>query len=117
MKKRFGILNLFLMLTVLSSMLLQSVHSYDHLLSQVTEKKCRHISNSKSQITHQHHNQEHCFVCDFTLGSFIPSGNQIFETPKIVITTGITFYDSKSIIEFFKGSLFSLRGPPLVYNI
>jgi hypothetical protein len=114
MKKRFGILNLFLMLAVLSSMLLQSVHSYEHILRQVAEKKCTHPSDSKSQITHQHHNLEHCFVCQFALSSFIPSGNQSFQTPKISIKTGIIFYDSKSITQFFKGSLFSLRGPPLV---
>jgi hypothetical protein len=112
MKKRFGILNLFLMLAVLSSMLLQSVHSYEHILRQATEKKCHHLSNSTSQITHQHHNLEHCFVCDFAFSSFIPSGNTNFQAPKIIIASGTPFSDAFVIAQFFKGSLFTLRAPP-----
>jgi hypothetical protein len=112
MKKRFGILNLFLMLAVLSSMLLQSVHSYEHIFRQATEKKCHHISNSKSQITHQHHNLEHCFVCDFAFSSFIASGNTHYQTPKIVIASETPFSDALVITQFFKGSLFALRAPP-----
>jgi PP-loop superfamily ATP-utilizing enzyme len=112
MKKRFGILNMFLMLAVLSSMLLQSVHSYEHILRQATEKKCHHTSNSKSQITHQHHNLEHCFVCDFAFSSFIITRKTNFETPKTVIASGTPFSDAFAITQFFKGSLFSLRAPP-----
>jgi hypothetical protein len=113
MKNKIGIVHLFLTLAVLLAMLLQSVHSYEHVLEQATEKKCLHSSNSKSQITHKHRNLEHCLVCDFAFSSFISSKTVAFQILKIEIATGISFSDSKSITQFFKGSLFALRAPPI----
>lgn len=113
MKKKFVILNTFLALAVLFAMGFQSVHSFEHLAQQLSEKKCHHESTSKQQITHQHHNLDHCFVCNFSLSSFIAADISSFEFQKTNFPSGYTFFKSREITQFFKGSLFALRAPPV----
>jgi hypothetical protein len=112
MKKKFVILNSFLMFAVLFSMLFQYVHSYEHLAKQLSEKECAHKYNSSQEITHQHHNFENCFVCNFTVSTFISSDIALFEFKKIIIPSGYSLFNSREITQFFKGSLFALRAPP-----
>ena len=112
MKKKFVIINFLLAIVVLFSILFQSVHSYEHLIKQVSEKHCHDKPTSDSQITHQHHNFDHCFVCDSILGGFIAPSISQFQITKNQIATGYSFLDSKEIVNFFKGSLFALRAPP-----
>jgi hypothetical protein len=112
MKKKFVILNFFLVFAVLFSMLFQYVHSYQHLRKQLSEKECAHKYSSSQEITHQHHNFDNCFVCNFTVSTFISSGITVFGFKKIKFPTGYSFFNSKEITQFFKGSLFALRAPP-----
>ena len=112
MKKKFVILNSCLMIAVLFAILLQYVHSYEHLAMQLSERKCHHKFNSSKEITHQHHNFDRCFVCDFTLSTFISSDISHFEFKKVNIPSGYSFFKSRAIPHFFKGSLFALRAPP-----
>ena len=112
MKKKSVILNSFLMFAVLFAILLQYVHSYEHLAKQLYEKKCFHKYNSGKEITHQHHNYDRCFVCDFTLSSFISAEISHFEFKKINIPSGYSFFKYGETSQFFKGSLFALRAPP-----
>jgi len=100
------------MTVVLASMLVQSVHSYEHFKAEASEKICLHKHNSDKDITHQHHNLDHCFVCEFTFASFITKDFQSFEFYKTITPTAYTFFYSKQITQFFRGSLFSHRGPP-----
>jgi len=113
MKKKFVLLNYFLMVAVLFSMLFQSFHSYEHLAKQLSQEVCNHKYNSSKEITHQHHNYDRCFVCDFTLSSFVSTEIHHFEFKKINIPSGYSFYKSREITQFFKGSLFALRAPPI----
>lgn len=113
MKKKFVIVNFLLALAVLFAMLFQSVHSFEHLSQQFSEKECHHNYTSKQEITHQHHNFDHCFVCDFKMSHFTYSGFSNFEFNNTIISSGYTFFESKEITEFFKGSLFALRAPPV----
>lgn len=113
MKKRFVILNSFLALAVLFAMLFQTVHSYEHLAQQLLEKKCHHSSSSKHEITHQHHNFDHCYVCDFNVSNFISAEITSCEFQDVIIPSGYTFFKSREITQFFKGSLFALRAPPV----
>ncbi|MEN9488453.1 MAG: hypothetical protein RL494_718 [Bacteroidota bacterium] len=112
MKKKFVIINSLLAIVVLFSILFQSLHSYEHLVKQISEKHCHHKPTSGAQITHQHHNFDHCFVCDFTLGSFISASISSYQCIKSPISTGYSFAYAKEITNFFKGSLFALRAPP-----
>lgn len=112
MQKKFIIVNSFLALAILFVVLFQSVHSFEHLAKQLSEKKCDHKYTSSQEITHQHHNFDHCFVCNFTVSNFISSDISYFEFKKIIIPSGYTFFKSREITQFFKGSLFALRAPP-----
>jgi hypothetical protein len=112
MKKKFVILNSFLMFAVLFAMLFQYVHSYEHIAKQLSEKKCDHKYTSSHEITHQHQNFDNCFVCNFTLSTFISSDISYFEFKKITFPSGYSFFKSREITHFFIGSLFALRAPP-----
>jgi len=116
MKKKVVIINYSLMLAVLFAMLFQSFHSYEHLAKQLIEKKCYHKYNSSKEITHQHHSFDNCFVCHFTISNFISSGISHFEFKEIKISTGCSFFENREITQFFKGSLFALRAPP-IFNV
>jgi hypothetical protein len=100
------------MFAVLFAMLFQYVHSYEHMTKQLSEKKCYHKYTSSKEITHQHIHFDHCFVCGFTLSSFLESDISHFEFKKITISSGYSFFKSREITQFFKGSLFALRAPP-----
>jgi hypothetical protein len=113
MKKRLVILNSLLALAVLFSILFQSMHSYEHVAKQLSEKKCLHKYTSSKEITHQHHNFDNCFVCHFTLSNFISSDVSQFKFKKITIPSRYSLFNSKEITQFFKGSLFALRAPPI----
>jgi hypothetical protein len=112
MKKKSGILNSFLMLVVLFAFVLQYVHSYNHLATQLTEKNCHHKYLSSKEITHQHHNYDHCFVCDFTLSSFISSGIMSFDFKNNSTPSCYCMFKTNNLTQFFSGSLFALRAPP-----
>ena len=50
--------------------------------------------------------------CDFTLSSFVSAEIYHFEFQKTTFPTRYSFFKSREITQFFKGSLFSLRAPP-----
>jgi hypothetical protein len=95
-------------------MLFQSIHSFEHLSQQISEKKCHHKYTSSKEITHQHHNFDDCFVCHFSVSNFVSSGTFNFECQKTTFPSGYSFFKSKEITQFFKGSLFALRAPPTI---
>lgn len=99
------------MLTVLFSILFQSVHSYEHFLDQETS----FVNNSddgSSKIQTLDHNHEKCFVCEFTLSNFIATEFATFK-PQFTAEAfaKVNFYKTETP-ETFSGSLFSHRGPP-----
>ncbi|QBN19493.1 hypothetical protein [Flavobacterium nackdongense] len=112
MKKQFVIANAFLTVAVLFSMLFQFVHSYGHLAKQLSEKECHHKYTSSQEITHQHHAFDYCFVCHFSVSSFVASETPHFQFQKTTLATEYSFFKSKEITQRFKGSLFALRAPP-----
>jgi hypothetical protein len=113
MKKKFVIINAFLAIAVLFSMLFQFAHSYEHLAKRPSEKECHHEHNSSQEITHQHHDVDHCFVCHFSVSTFVASDIHHFEFQKTPFSSGYSFFKSKEITQFFKGSLYALRAPPI----
>lgn len=113
MKKRQFIINFSLMIAVLFSMLFQSFHSYEHLSKKLSEKFCNHKYNlNKTEINHQHKGFDHCFLCEFTLSTFIATEISFFEYKSPILFTANYLYYSNENAQFFKGSLFSLRAPP-----
>lgn len=112
MKKRFFILNFFLTFAVLFSMLFQYIHSYEHFIVQLSEKKCHHKSVSTSDITHQHHKYDSCFVCDFSISSCVHSDSSVFELSISNLPSRRFVFKSREITQYYIGSLFALRAPP-----
>ncbi|WP_281309551.1 hypothetical protein [Flavobacterium flavigenum] len=112
MKRRQLITGFSLGLMVLFSILFQSIHSYEHISQQLSEKKCHHNYNdANGEITHQHHNDDSCFICNFSFGSYIAPENFIFQFFNNHQEIPYFFGFSESIISF-SGSLYALRGPP-----
>lgn len=114
MKKRYVILNLSLMITVLFSILFQSLHSYEHIVKEFSEVKCEHSHDTgATQITHQHPNFDHCFTCEFAFGNFIAP--ELFSYELRIIHPEIPYFFASTEAAFaFSGSTYSLRGPPVV---
>ena len=113
MKKRIVIVNFLASFAVLCAMLFQTVHSYEHLFKQLSEKSCvHHTSANQKEITHAHADDPKCHVCHFSFSTFIPNTSEILFFQKIQIETKPVFIYTKSVSTFFKGSLFALRAPP-----
>jgi PP-loop superfamily ATP-utilizing enzyme len=102
------------MIAVLFSILIQSIHSYEHIVKQLSEKKCEHKVTSAAEITHQHNKFHTCYLCNLTVSSFLSTDVKSSELNKLVLNSGNSLAISKEITQFFKGSLFALRAPPLV---
>ncbi len=100
---------------VMGAILLQSFHSFHHLEEFITEKHCHHkYALNETEITHHHHDFDHCFVCEFAHGNYTPTHFYTFDFRKTEVTYSYTFCYSKEITQSFRGSLFSLRAPPIV---
>ena len=110
-KKRFAIFNAVFATALLFSMLFQSLHSFEHLTELLSEKQCHHKYASPHEITHQHHNFDHCFVCDFTFGSFIWPESFSYQLHFVKTGTPYLFSETGIIISDFR-STNPLRGPP-----
>ncbi len=113
MKKKFVIINALMSVVILFAILFQSLHSFEHLTKELTEKKCVHNHVSDKQITHEHQDFDKCFVCEFAFSSYISNKIQSFH-----FSNEFDFYknDSYSLKEsnfFFTGISYSLRGPPI----
>lgn len=115
-KKKQALLSFSMMIVVLFSMLFQSFHSYEHLSKEFSQEIFYHKYDlHKTEFTHQHKAFDHCFVCEFTFSNFLPSVFSIFEFKFATNPIGYSYYYSNKNNEYFKGSLFLLRAPPLAF--
>lgn len=111
MKKRLSLINSVLATAVLFSMLVQSLHSFEHLSKLFSEKECHHKYTGKTEVSHQHHPFDECFVCEFTLSAFVHPALYAFSFPVIENHLPVLNRTAESIISF-SGITYSLRGPP-----
>ena len=115
MKKKLAIINLLMSASVLFAILFQSVHSFEHLVKQFSEKHCDHkYAKHKNEINHSHHGLEKCFVCEFTFSPFTATETVTFDFKNPSYGTAESSFYFWESAEFFRGSLFSHRGPPVV---
>jgi len=113
MKKKIIIVNFLMSLIVLCAMLFQTIHSYEHVFTQLTEKPCKHhTSANQHEITHSHSVDTKCPICHFAFSTYIPNVYQSVTLQKIQTEVKTYFVYTKSVSTFFKGSLFALRAPP-----
>ena len=112
-KKKQALFSFSMMIVVLFSMLFQSFHSYEHLSKEFSQEIFQHKYDlHKTEFTHQHKAFDHCFVCEFTFSTFLPSTFSTFEFNSATKKFGYSHYYSSKNNEYFKGSLFALRAPP-----
>ncbi|MEZ0181030.1 MULTISPECIES: hypothetical protein [Flavobacterium] len=112
MKRKQLILSFAFAVTILFSILFQSVHSYEHIVKQLSEKQCHHDYNDPNgEITHQHHNYDLCFVCNFAFGSYIVPESISFQFHTFGTETPYFFPLTEKIFSISKPS-YLLRGPP-----
>ena len=111
MKKKLALVNLYLMATVLFTILFQSLHTYRHLIADYFEEP-QHCLHSHDDFSHQH-DADDCSVCDFTFWYYIkpPIFNYRFDTP---LKPAPYILQEVAQVATFSGSLFSHRGPPTV---
>ena len=111
MKKKFAIVNMYLMMAVLFTILFQSLHTYRHLVADYLEEpqECTH---SHEGLSHSH-DADDCSVCDFTFWYYIkpPIFNYRFDIPLKPVPY---ILQEVAHVSSFSGSLFSHRGPPTV---
>ena len=113
MKKKNSFISLFFGWAVLFAIVLQSAHTFNHLENELSTKECHHkYAKNKTEFTHAHHNNDHCFVCEFAFSSSLKSDFTAFHFKKIEIPVSYSFSYSKEITQSFRGSLFALRAPP-----
>lgn len=114
MKKGISGYSFVFTLAVLVSMLFQSLHKYEHIAQQLPEKHCAHKKIAAGEITHQHYYLDFCGTCDFKVSHFVVFGFPTITSDLTPSYSNPSFFSSEQLISFFKGSQFSLRGPPLV---
>lgn len=115
MKNKISIVSLSFTVLVMGAILLQSLHSFHHLEKFITEKHCHHkYALNETAITHQHHDFDHCFVCEFGLSNCTSTHFYTFDFKKTEVTSRYTFCYFKEITQSFRGALFALRAPPKV---
>jgi hypothetical protein len=108
MKKKFGILNFILMLSVLFAVSYQSLHTFSHHKHE--ERKS--ISLEKEFIKN-FSEKENCPVCDFKFASFLSP--EVFSFTFFPPHFEIPYqFSVKENFNSFCGSLFSQRGPPFL---
>lgn len=113
MKKKIAVLNFLMSFAVLFAMLFQTVHSYEHILRQASEKHCDHkYTAGQKEITHSHSVDSNCHICHFAFSTYIPNTFEAFSFHKTTVEISGIFFYFESISTFFKGSLFALRAPP-----
>jgi hypothetical protein len=114
MKKKLVILNYSLVMVVLFGVLFQSLHSFEHLVEQLTAEHCDHkYHKGKTEFTHSHHDFDDCFVCEYSFSNYIPTDFFSFEF-KIPVNDTISLFGYGEKIVFFSGSVIKSRGPPSV---
>ena len=113
MNKKVTGISLFFGMAVLFALVLHSVHTLGHLEKELTEKQCHHKhAKNATELTHAHHNTDHCFVCEFTFSTSLNSDFFTINVANVQTLVSYTYFYSKEITQSFRGSLFALRAPP-----
>lgn len=103
-----------LLFVFVASFLLQTGHSFEHLVLHQSKEICLHETSatSEKQITHSHDLVELCKVCSFSISSFIENSFVLFTLTDLVYKPIHSLSKNDQNISFYKGSLFALRAPP-----
>ena len=115
MDRKINIFSFSLLGALLFAITFQSVHSFEHLVEQLTTEHCEHkYDHTKTVISHSHDDFDNCFVCEYSFNNFTFTDFISFENLISIDynTTGLFGYGEKLV--FFSGSLINSRGPPTI---
>lgn len=115
MKKKFKILSLFMPLVVVFAILFPVIHSYEHIQSHNANHKHAKLQfhTSKTDLKIYDHSNEECAICHFKFSPVATFSFNCFQFYKNSILIHKAHFYADFFSEFFKGSLFSLRAPPV----
>ena len=114
MKGKYSLISFVFGLAILFAILLQSLHSFHHIEEVLSEKHCDHkYAVNKTEVSHSHHDSDHCFVCEFTLNYSSQLRLEDYFLTAHSYFRKVTLFHSTENISFFSGCIYSLRGPPL----
>ncbi len=114
MKNKFVIINALISVVILFSILFQSAHSYEHLIKQLSEKKCLHEHRYNFEVTHEHQDFDKCFVCEFVFSSNVLQNLNSFSFSNDAEIFKKESYFLTEFVPYFTGISYSLRGPPTI---
>ena len=111
-KKYLSHISISILVAVLSSILFQSVHTFEHILAEFSEQKCEHLYDTgQEQITHEHHDFDHCFSCDFHFSNYVVT--DILSIQRYFTATYNNYFDLVTDqISYYSGIHYLVRGPP-----
>lgn len=116
MKNKFAIFNVALMLVVLFTTSYQSLHIVNHAKTDFATPK--YFSGlHQYDLNHENHfhvnaDEDDCEICTFNFSFFVAPQVFFFPLPQPPLTIPYQ-YHVQVTPQFFAGSLFSHRGPPL----
>lgn len=113
MNKKINIFSFSLLGALLFAITFQSVHSFEHLVEQLTTKHCAHkYDHSHTVISHSHTDFDNCFVCEYSFNNFTFTDFITFEIPFSIVHNTISLFGYGEKLVFFFGSVVNSRGPP-----
>ena len=113
MKRKLLLANAFMGLMILSAILFQSFHAFEHLAKEFSEKKCHHTHHGhKAVLTHGHDGLEKCFVCEFAFSNSVEPNQAVIVSESSSFFYRPSFFTNSADISFFNGNSSFLRGPP-----
>lgn len=109
MRKKGAFAYVLLSLLVLCTVVYQSVHSFTHVLEEVS-------TSTKNQDAHHASDAKHCYVCDFAFSPYVtPTISFITFFVALLITARYLFINrSVRVAAFFD---VALRAPPMFFRL
>lgn len=111
-KKYLNHISMSILVAVLSSILFQSMHTFEHILAEFSDHKCDHLYDTgNEQITHEHHDFDHCFSCDFHFSNYVKT--DILSVP-LYFTASYSTHFAVLVepVHYYSGIHYLVRGPP-----
>lgn len=113
MNQKVNIFSFSLLGALLFAITFQSVHSFEHLVEQLSTKHCAHkYDHSHTVISHSHTDFDHCFACEYSFNNFTFTDFITFEIPFSIEHNTISLFGYGEKLVFFSGSVVNSRGPP-----
>lgn len=101
-------------MAVLFPILFQTLHSYEHHSEDIVAKNYNFSKlENNFELSTDHSISEKCIICNFNLSSFTTTDFYVFQFHENGAVAHYPKFYFKNQFFFFKGSLFSLRAPPI----